>query len=118
MRERYEEHHQLKITDEALRSAADLAARYVTDRFLPDKAIDLIDEAASRVRLRSASAPPALKEALRGLEEVTRQKDEAIAGAGIRGRGPTARRRGAGQGADREAARQPGTRRPPRTCRW
>ena len=55
IRERYEEHHKLTITDEALKAAAELAARYVTDRFMPDKAIDLIDEAASRVRI---IAPP------------------------------------------------------------
>ena len=70
----------MKITDEALRSAVDLSVRYVADRALPDKAIDLIDEAGSRVRLRNASAPPEIKEAQKSLEEVTRQKDEAIAG--------------------------------------
>ena len=54
----YEEHHRLKISDEALKSAANLAARYVTDRFMPDKAIDLIDEASSRVRMQKSVAPP------------------------------------------------------------
>src|SRR6187401_1889838 len=63
IRERYEQHHKVTITDEAVRAAADLSIRYITDRHLPDKAIDLIDEAASRVRLRHASAPPALREA-------------------------------------------------------
>ena len=80
IRERYEAHHHVKMTDEALRSAVDLSVRYVADRSLPDKAIDLIDEAGSRVRLRNASAPPEIKEAQKSLEEVTRQKDEAIAG--------------------------------------
>ncbi|HET9877978.1 MAG TPA: ATP-dependent Clp protease ATP-binding subunit [Candidatus Limnocylindria bacterium] len=80
IRERYEEHHKVKMTDEALRAAVDLSVRYVADRALPDKAIDLIDEAGSRVRLRSASAPPNVKEAQRELEEITRQKDEAIGG--------------------------------------
>src|SRR4051794_10322339 len=64
IKSRYEDHHRLIITDEALKSAAELAARYVTDRFLPDKAIDLIDEAASRVRMHRSSSPPTLKEAL------------------------------------------------------
>jgi ATP-dependent Clp protease ATP-binding subunit ClpC len=78
IRSRYEEHHKVKITDEAVRSAADLSIRYITDRHLPDKAIDLIDEAASRVRLRSASAPPELKEAQKDLERVTKEKEAAI----------------------------------------
>ncbi len=79
IRERFEEHHKVKISDEAVRAAVDLSVRYVADRALPDKAIDLIDEAGSRVRLRSASAPPEIKEAQHALEDVTRQKDEAIA---------------------------------------
>ena len=61
----YEDHHKLKITDEALKAAANMAARYITDRFMPDKAIDLIDEASSRVRMYRSAAPPSLKEALR-----------------------------------------------------
>jgi ATP-dependent Clp protease ATP-binding subunit ClpC len=85
IRERYEAHHHVKMTDEALRSAVDLSVRYVADRALPDKAIDLIDEAGSRVRLRNASAPPEIKEAQKALEEVTRQKDEAIAGQDYEG---------------------------------
>jgi ATP-dependent Clp protease ATP-binding subunit ClpC len=80
IRSRYEEHHKVKILDEAVRAAVDLSVRYVADRALPDKAIDLIDEAGSRVRLRKASAPPEIREAQKDLEEVTRQKDEAIAG--------------------------------------
>ncbi len=80
IRERYEQHHHVKISDEAIHAAVNLSVRYVADRALPDKAIDLVDEAGSRVRLRSASAPPTIKEAQLALEEVTRQKDEAIAG--------------------------------------
>src|SRR3954447_19476199 len=74
----YEDHHHLKITDEALKAAASLAARYVTDRFMPDKAIDLIDEAASRVRMQRASTPPSLKDAMRGLESVQSEKEASI----------------------------------------
>src|ERR1700704_2179672 len=74
----YEEHHKVKISDEAAKAAADLSIRYITDRHLPDKAIDLIDEAASRVRLRHASAPPALREAQKELERITKEKDAAI----------------------------------------
>jgi ATP-dependent Clp protease ATP-binding subunit ClpC len=68
IRERYEQHHKVTITDEAVKAAVDLSIRYITDRHLPDKAIDLIDEAASRVRLRYASAPPALREAQKDLD--------------------------------------------------
>ena len=78
IRTRYEDHHHVKYTDEALRAAVDLSVRYVADRALPDKAIDLIDEARSRVRLRHASAPPSVREAQQDLEEVIRRKDEAI----------------------------------------
>jgi ATP-dependent Clp protease ATP-binding subunit ClpC len=78
IRERYEQHHKVTITDDAVRAAADLSIRYITDRHLPDKAIDLIDEAASRVRLRHASAPPPLREAQRELDRVTKEKDGAI----------------------------------------
>ena len=80
IRERYEEHHKLKITDEALTAAAQLAARYVTDRFMPDKAIDLIDEASSRVRMYRSASPPSLKEALRGMESLQRELDSAVSG--------------------------------------
>ena len=79
IRGRYEEHHKLKISDAALSAAAELSARYVIDRFLPDKAIDLIDEAASRVRIRRAATPPSLKEAMKGLESLRREKEQAIA---------------------------------------
>src|SRR4051812_1260312 len=78
IRERYEQHHKVSITDGAVQAAADLSSRYITDRHLPDKAIDLIDEAASRVRLRHASAPPALREAQKDLDRVTKEKDAAI----------------------------------------
>ena len=79
IRPRYEEHHKLKISDAALTAAAELSARYVIDRFLPDKAIDLIDEASSRVRIRRAATPPSLKEAMKGLESLRREKEQAIA---------------------------------------
>jgi len=75
---RYEEHHSLDITDEALQAAAELASRYVPDRFLPDKAIDLIDEAASRVRIKNSYTPPSAKEPGEGLDGVRREKDVAI----------------------------------------
>jgi ATP-dependent Clp protease ATP-binding subunit ClpC len=78
IRERYEQHHKVTISDDAVRAAADLSTRYITDRHLPDKAIDLIDEAASRVRLRNSSAPPALREAQKDLERITKEKDAAI----------------------------------------
>jgi ATP-dependent Clp protease ATP-binding subunit ClpC len=78
IKEKYEEHHKLTITDEALQAAAELAARYVADRFLPDKAIDLVDEASSRVRIRRSSTPPSLKEAMRGLDALRKEKDTAI----------------------------------------
>ncbi len=79
VRSRYEDHHKVDITDEALRSAATLASRFIADRFLPDKAIDLIDEAGSRVRLRGSVTPSALKDAMNVLQEVRKEKDEAIA---------------------------------------
>ena len=78
IRERYEQHHKVSITDDAVRAAADLSIRYITDRHLPDKAIDLIDEAGSRVRLRHSSAPPALREAQKELDRITKDKDAAI----------------------------------------
>ena len=78
IRERYEQHHKVTITDAAVKAAADLSIRYITDRHLPDKAIDLIDEAASRVRLRHASAPPVLREAQKDQDRITEEKDAAI----------------------------------------
>ncbi len=79
IKERYEEHHQLTITDEALGSAATLASRYIPDRFLPDKAIDLIDEASSRVRIRHRTMPITLKDAKRVEDSVRKDKDDAMA---------------------------------------
>src|SRR5574341_354365 len=78
VKSRYEEHHSLTITDEALEAAAELASRYVPDRFLPDKAIDLVDEAASRVRIKRSYAPPSAQDAGKGLEGLRREKEEAI----------------------------------------
>ena len=79
IKSRYEEHHRLTITDEALHSAATLASRFIADRFMPDKAIDLVDEAASKVRIRASSTPLSMKESMKVLENVRREKDEAIA---------------------------------------
>lgn len=79
IKHRYEEHHHLMISDEALNSAATLAARYIPDRFLPDKAIDLVDEAASRVRIRHRTIPFTLKEARQAEESVRRDKEAALA---------------------------------------
>jgi ATP-dependent Clp protease ATP-binding subunit ClpC len=79
IKERYEEHHRLEISDKALSSAVTLAARYIPDRFLPDKAIDLIDEAASRVRIRYRTIPISLKDARRLEDSVRRDKDAALA---------------------------------------
>ncbi len=78
LRDRYEAHHRVKITDEALEAAVKLGARYIQDRYLPDKAIDLIDEAASRVRLRNYTAPPDLKEMEEKLEGVRQEKESAV----------------------------------------
>jgi ATP-dependent Clp protease ATP-binding subunit ClpC len=78
IKERYEQHHRLEISDDALKAAAELAARYVPDRFLPDKAIDLVDEAASRVRMQRASAPPTMRDVYRSLEAVKNEKESAI----------------------------------------
>ncbi|WP_028951828.1 ATP-dependent Clp protease ATP-binding subunit [Synechococcus sp. CC9616] len=78
LRERYEQHHRLKITDDALVAAATLGDRYISDRFLPDKAIDLIDEAGSRVRLLNSKLPPAAKEVDKELRAVQKQKETAV----------------------------------------
>jgi len=78
LRERYEQHHRVDITDEALHAAAELADRYIADRFLPDKAIDLIDEAASRMRIKSMTAPPVYKELEEEIETTRREKENAI----------------------------------------
>ena len=78
LRDRYEAHHKVKITDEAIKAAVQLSDRYIADRFLPDKAIDLIDEAASRVRIRSFTTPPAMKELEEKLEVFRKEKEEAV----------------------------------------
>ena len=78
LRDRYEAHHRIRITDEALTPAAELADRYISDRFLPDKAIDLIDEAASRMRIRTMTAPPSYRELEEEIAAVRKEKEAAI----------------------------------------
>jgi ATP-dependent Clp protease ATP-binding subunit ClpC len=78
LRDRYEAHHRVRITEEALTSAAELADRYISDRFLPDKAIDLIDEAASRMRIRTMTAPPSYRELEDEISQVRKEKEAAI----------------------------------------
>ncbi|MGE5632805.1 MAG: ATP-dependent Clp protease ATP-binding subunit [Caulobacteraceae bacterium] len=78
LRDKYEAHHKVKITDEALKAAVDLSDRYITDRFLPDKAIDLVDEAASKVRIKTFTAPPDLKKIEEELSALEKEKSEAI----------------------------------------
>ncbi len=78
LRDKYEAHHKVAITDEAIDAAANLSHRYISDRFLPDKAIDLIDEAASRTRLKSSTAPKGLKEIEERIDEIKTEKKTAI----------------------------------------
>ncbi len=78
LRERYEQHHRLKITDDALEAAAHLGDRYISDRFLPDKAIDLIDEAGSRVRLINSKLPPEAKQIDKELRQVQKEKEQFV----------------------------------------
>ncbi len=78
LRDRYEAHHKVKITDEALSASVKFSARYITDRFLPDKAIDLMDEAASRVRLKTLTPPVSLKEIEDKLTSLKKEKEEAV----------------------------------------
>ncbi len=78
LRDRYEQHHRVEITDEALHAAAELADRYISDRFLPDKAIDLIDEAASRMRIKSMTSPPVYRELEEEIDTTRRDKEAAI----------------------------------------
>src|SRR5690606_6503157 len=78
LRDRYEAHHRVSITDSALVSAASLADRYISDRYLPDKAIDLIDEAGARMRIRRMTAPPDLREFDEKIAQVRREKETAI----------------------------------------
>lgn len=78
LRDKYEAHHKVKITDDSIVAAVEMSARYIGDRFLPDKAIDLVDEAASRVRLRAYTAPPDLKELEDRIKEVSQEKSTAV----------------------------------------
>jgi len=78
IRSRYEDHHKVSITDDAVKASAELSARYITDRFLPDKAIDLMDEAASRVRLRYSTVPSDVKDAQKELDRVVAEKEQAM----------------------------------------
>ncbi len=78
LRSKYEEHHKLKISDEAIIAATELSSKYITERFLPDKAIDIIDEAASRVRLNVSNLPPEGKELEKELKATIKQKEDAI----------------------------------------
>ena len=78
LRDKYEAHHKLKITDEAIKAAVSYSVRYISDRYLPDKAIDLIDEAASRKRINAFSASPDLKAMENKLKALTAEKEEAI----------------------------------------
>ena len=80
LRDRYEAHHRIRITDEAMEAAAELSSRYIQDRHLPDKAIDLIDEAASRLRIKTMAAPPAQRELEEEIERVRKEKEAAIEG--------------------------------------
>lgn len=77
LREKYEEHHRVTISDEAIRAAAKLSDRYISDRFLPDKAIDLIDEAASKAKLKTFVIPPELRELEDELHELEKEKNKA-----------------------------------------
>ena len=78
LRDKYEAHHGVKITDDAIVAAVELSDRYITDRFLPDKAIDLIDEAGAKVRIKNLTAPPSLKDMEAELEKVVKEKEDAV----------------------------------------
>src|SRR5438270_4106053 len=78
IRSRYEDHHKVSISDDAVKASAELSSRYITDRFLPDKAIDLMDEAASRVRLRYSTVPNEVKEAQKELDRIVTDKEQAM----------------------------------------
>ncbi|HLV08906.1 MAG TPA: ATP-dependent Clp protease ATP-binding subunit [Halanaerobiales bacterium] len=78
LRDAYEAHHKVGISDESIKASVDLSHRYISDRFLPDKAIDLIDEAASRVRLNNNTRPPEMKDLTRKLEEIRKEKESAV----------------------------------------
>ena len=78
LRDKYEAHHDVKITEEAIKSAVDLSIRYINDRYLPDKAIDLMDEAASRVKMRTYTMPDSIKEIEDKIASLDREKEDAI----------------------------------------
>src|SRR5699024_4111439 len=78
LRDKYEAHHNVKITDEAIKSAVELSSRYINDRYLTDKEIDLIDEAASKVRMSSYTEPDSFKELKDKIEKLDKEKEEAI----------------------------------------
>ena len=78
LRDKYEAHHKLKISDEAIEAAVNLSKRYINDRYLPDKAIDLVDEAASRLRISNFTSPPDIKEIEKKIDDLSRSKEEAI----------------------------------------
>ena len=78
LKDKYEAHHKIKITDQALEAAAHLSARYVSGRFLPDKAIDLVDEAASKIKLQNTISPPDMKEVEIGLNKIRKEKESAV----------------------------------------
>ena len=78
LRDKYEAHHRIKITDEAIRAAVELSVRYISDRFLPDKAIDLIDEASSKVKINSLTPPKELKELEKSIDSLSAEKEEAV----------------------------------------
>ena len=108
LRDRYEKHHQVTITDQALVAAANLADRYISDRFLPDKAIDLIDEAGSRLRIRRMSTPPEHRKIDEELSKIRHEKDAAIGRSELRG----------GEEARRQGERRRSSARPPSSVTW
>ena len=107
LRDRYEAHHQVRFTDEALAAAAELSERYVTDRFLPDKAIDLVDQAGARKRLRAKGPHTDSRELERRLESLQRDKDQAVADEDYERAGAAARRDRGGPAAARGGPRRP-----------
>ena len=80
LRDKYEAHHKVEITDESINAAVELSVRYITDRFLPDKAIDLIDEAASKVRLKENTPPKEIKDLEERIDSIKKEKEESIRG--------------------------------------
>ena len=129
LRDRYEAHHRCKITDDALAAAAALADRYIQDRHLPDKAIDLIDEAASRMRIKTMTAPPRYRELEDEIENVRKDKEDVDREPGVREGGVAARqgaqahaeearaRGGVAQARSRSSSRRSARRRSPTSSR-